>query len=340
MATGLYGGLLRIGLPLPSGTSLAELHGPLMIAGVFGTLISLERAVAIGRGWPFLAPSTSAIGAFALVAGLPTAIGGTLFVVSAGVLLAASTRILVMQPALFNLALTVGAAAALVGDFVWLSGAPVPDAAAWWLSFLVCTIAAERLELSRILQHGRAATYAFVLAVATMLVAASLGMFSPAGRLLQGLSFLGITIWLLRFDVATRTIRTTGRTRFFASAMLAGYFWLGVSGLTLILAPQAAFAYDVTLHTVLIGFVLSMIFGHALIILPAVTGLKLRYHPALYWPLLLLHVSVALRLCGGLIENQTMRGGSGALTVAALLTFVSVLTLVSRFRLEDIGARG
>lgn len=48
MAMGLYGGLLRIGVPLSSGGPLAELHGPLMIAGVFGALISLERAVAMG----------------------------------------------------------------------------------------------------------------------------------------------------------------------------------------------------------------------------------------------------------------------------------------------------
>lgn len=30
-----------------------------------------------------------------------------------------------------------------------------PDVAAWWLGFLVATIAAERLELSRIIRPGR-----------------------------------------------------------------------------------------------------------------------------------------------------------------------------------------
>jgi len=332
MAMGLYGGLVRIGVALPGGGSLAELHGPLMIAGVFGALISLERAVAMGLRWAFLAPVASLLGAFALVAGLPPTVGATLFVLSAGVLLAASVRILILQPALFTLALVVGAAAELVGNLVWLVGATPPDAAGWWLSFLVCTIAAERLELSRILRHGWAASYAFAAGIATMLAGAAFGILSSWGSLLLGLGFLCVTIWLLRFDIAIRTIRSTGRTRFFASAMLAGYLWLGAAGLALLFAPGAVFAYDIALHTVLVGFVLSMVFGHALIILPAVTGLKLSYHRALYLPLSLLHLSVALRLAGGLLENSSARVGSGILTVAALLSFAAVLAVVSRAR--------
>ena len=62
-AAGLYGGLVRLGLPLPLGTQVAGLHGPLMTAGVFGTIISLERAVAMGVGWAYLAPVLSLLGA-------------------------------------------------------------------------------------------------------------------------------------------------------------------------------------------------------------------------------------------------------------------------------------
>ena len=330
MAMALYGGLLRIGVPLPHGLPLGELHGPLMIAGVFGTLISLERAVALGWRWPYLAPCASALGAVALLAGLPVEIGATLFAISAVLLSAACLRILMLQPALFAAALVAGAGAQAIGNVVWLVGGAPADAAAWWLAFLVCTIAAERLELSRVLQHGRHAGRALAATIVLMMLAASLGILSPLGRPLLGISFLAFTAWLLRFDVATRTISQTGRTRFFASAMLAGYFWLGISWLLLLLAPEATFAYDITMHSVLIGFVLSMVFGHALIILPAVTGLKLKYHAALYLPLALLHGSVILRIFGGLLEDQPARMGSGILTVASLLTFAVVLTFVSR----------
>jgi hypothetical protein len=55
-------------------------------------------------------------------------------------------------------------------------------------------------------------------------------------------------------------------------------------------------AYDAALHAIFVGFVFSMVFGHAPVILPAVLRVKLPYHPALYVPLALLHASLALRV--------------------------------------------
>jgi hypothetical protein len=51
LVTGLCGGLGRLGWSMPHGTSLSALHGPLLVSGLFGTLISLERAVALGNRW-------------------------------------------------------------------------------------------------------------------------------------------------------------------------------------------------------------------------------------------------------------------------------------------------
>lgn len=51
----LWAGLMRLGWSLPALTpSLAMLHGPLMISGFLGTLIALERAVAIKLKWMYL----------------------------------------------------------------------------------------------------------------------------------------------------------------------------------------------------------------------------------------------------------------------------------------------
>ncbi len=52
MACGLWLGLVRLGwnLPLPWPDRLIA-HGPLMVCGFLGTLISLERAVALGARW-------------------------------------------------------------------------------------------------------------------------------------------------------------------------------------------------------------------------------------------------------------------------------------------------
>ena len=79
-----------------------------------------------------------------------------------------------------------------------------------------------------------------------------------------------------------------------------------------------------------VGIVLSMVFGHALIILPAIARIRLRYAPALYVPLLLLHGSVILRVGGGLAGWDAGRKGSGVLTVVALAAFAVSLALARR----------
>lgn len=114
--------------------------------------------------------------------------------------------------------------------------------------------------------------------------------------------------------------------------MLAGYFWLGLTGLYLLISPPGSgtFAYDAAVHGITIGFVLSMVFGHALIILPAITGVLVRYHPALYGPLVLLHASVALRMVSDYFELIEPRALSGPLTVIAFVGFAATIAFASR----------
>ena len=77
LLAGLWGGLVWLGLRLPGNVpSLVEFHGALMISGFLGTVISLERAVAIGRWWAYAAPVLAAVGAAALPAGAPTVAAG------------------------------------------------------------------------------------------------------------------------------------------------------------------------------------------------------------------------------------------------------------------------
>ena len=48
LGIGIVTGLARLGIDMPAVASeRVALHGPILIAGVFGTLISLERAVAM-----------------------------------------------------------------------------------------------------------------------------------------------------------------------------------------------------------------------------------------------------------------------------------------------------
>jgi hypothetical protein len=73
-----------------------------------------------------------------------------------------------------------------------------------------------------------------------------------------------------------------------------------------------------------------MVFGHALIILPAVARIRVRYAAVLYAPLLLLHASVALRAGIGLAGWEAGRMASGVLTLLAVAGFAASLTSTSR----------
>ena len=328
MALAIHGGLQRLGLPINAFANLAEMHGPLMICGVFGTLISLERAVAIGLTWPYAAPVCFALSAATAVAGLmaPMAV---LAVAGATVFVAASGWIALRQRAMFTALLAVGTAMLLAGTGFWVAGATVSEVAGWWVGFLVLTIAAERLELSRVMAPSRLGRWLFVLAAGLVVAGAALGFDDAPGRMTLGLGLVGLAAWLARHDVAMRTVRMAGQARFMAAAMLAGYGWLAFTGLALLVGLPGPFAYDLSLHAVLIGFVLSMVFGHALIIFPAITGVRLRYWPPLYVPLAMLHLSVLVRVGGDLLEMESARMASGLLTVLSLATF-GALVIIGR----------
>jgi len=50
----IWAGWLRLGWPWPAlRPNLALIHGPLMVSGFLGTLVSLERAVALGYRWMY-----------------------------------------------------------------------------------------------------------------------------------------------------------------------------------------------------------------------------------------------------------------------------------------------
>ncbi|MGH1571702.1 hypothetical protein ACRAWG_14760 [Methylobacterium sp. P31] len=336
LVAGLGAGLARLGWDMPQGAALAALHGPLLICGVFGTLISLERAVALARPWAFLGPCASASGTLALLAGLPPQAAGWGFVLAAITLCFASARTVQLQPAAFTASLAVGALAWLFGSILWALGATVPDLVGWWLAFLVLTVAGERLELSRLTVQRRGGLPLYIAACALILAGAAARLTEPTGTALMGGGLLMLTGWLVRHDIAAHTIRSVGQARFMAACMLAGYAWLGLAGLAFLALPPTgtAFGYDIALHAVLIGFVLSMVFGHAPIILPAVARIPVRYGPVLYGPLFLLHASVALRVCADLAGWYPGRRWSGVMTVTALLAYLLCVAASKRSSLR------
>lgn len=327
---GLSTGLARIGFTLPERVlTLAELHAALMVGGFLGTLISLERAVAFGAAWSYGAPAISALGALALILGAPT-LAMLCFLAAAAIMTAASCVLQLRHPALPMALLCIASACWAIGSLVALAGFAMSDAVGWWLTFLILTIAAERLELSRLLAPPRKAEAVLGVFVLLILVGAARGEYGGAFAPFTGIGLLGSTLWLLRYDLARRTIRHGGSAQFAAACILAGHVWLAVAGLLLLAGSAAAFSYDAVVHAIAIGFVLSMIFGHAPIILPAVTGLRVPFTPYAYAALALLHASLLLRVGGDLAGQVDLRAWSGAVTIAALLVYAGTVLAARR----------
>ncbi|HRP28372.1 MAG TPA: hypothetical protein PLG77_08090 [Burkholderiaceae bacterium] len=322
--TGVGAGLARLAWPMPLiVAAAAPLHGLLMVSGFFGVVISLERAVAIGRLWAYAGPLAAGL---ATGAALHDAIDAAamLYVAASVVLFAASADIVRRQRALFTLTIAAGAAAWLAGNLLWAFGAPMPVIAPWWLAFLIVTIAGERLELSRFMPPSKAAQRLFGGVLAAMLA----GLVASAyawGAQLFGASLVALAAWLFRHDIARRTVRQKGLTRFIAVCLLSGYVWLAVGGAVMLFAgglAQGSASYDAALHALTLGFVFAMVFGHAPIIFPAVLRVAVPYHPLFYAPLGLLHAGLALRIVGDAADGFEATRWGAMLSALALLAFI------------------
>ncbi len=316
---GVGAGLLRLGWAVPRpAADLAAFHGPLMVSGFFGTVISLERAVALARRWAYLGPLAAGAGGLALILGAPIEVAQLLLALCSAVLLAGSVSVFQRQRALFTFTLAAGAGCWLLGNLLWLAGFSVYEVVPWWAGFLVLTIAGERLELSRFLPPSPVAQRVFIAVLAGL----TFGMALHAQ--LFGAALLALALWLLRQDIARRTVKDKGLTRFIAVCLLSGYAWLALAGTVMLgagLAPGSA-TYDAALHALMLGFVFSMVFGHAPIIFPAVLRVSVPYHPLFYAPLALLHLSLAVRLAGDAAASFEWRSAGGLLNAAALVLFI------------------
>jgi hypothetical protein len=333
LLVGLWAGLTRIGWPFP-GLSLAMVHGPLMVSGFLGTLIGMERAVAFGRGWAFAAPLLASVGALLAAFGVPAPVPAFLMVLASIVLVGVHAGFVVRQQSASMVVMGVGAVLWWMGNTVWLSGQPVFEAVHWWMGFVALTILGERYGLSRMMAPSPVSRGAFYSANALVLVGLATTLLAPGtGTRVLGAGLIVALVWILRYDIGRRTIRQPGLTRFVAVSLAAGGVWLGVAGVLLIVfgAVPAGPHYDAIVHAVFVGFVFSMIFGHAPVVLPFVMKVPVSFTPFLYAPLVLLHVSLLLRVIADLMISTHGRQWSGLLnSVAILLFFVAIASSAIR----------
>ncbi len=336
LVLGLYAGLQLLGLSAPWTTSrLAEMHGMLLVAGFLGTLISLERAAAIGQLWGYLSPVGFGIGAVLLFP-VPL-LGYSGITMGAVVLLAIYVTVWRKQPAAAIAVQALGGVLILAAALLGWAGVSIFALIALLAGFPILTIAGERLELARVAAPRWSAQMLLVALSLGLLLAATATLVWPSlGFRLVGLVLLGLVAWLGYYDVARHTVRSRGLPRYTAWCLLAGYVWLGVAGLIWLQMGQVSpgqLAYDAVIHAVFLGFVISMIFAHAPIILPAVVRCRLPYRPVMYVPVIVLHVSLLVRIGVGdglNVEGVRLIGAIG--NVAAVLLFAAIVLISVRRR--------
>ncbi len=326
---GVVAGLARLDWTMPAvAGSVAAWHGALMISAFLGTVISLERAVAIARGWAYLAPACAGLSGILLLAGAPLHTVQLVAVAAAALLTAASVTVLARLVAPFTLLLAIAALCWLVGNAIWFAGGDLQLAVPWWLAFLVLTIAGERLELNRFLPTPKEAQRFFFVVVGLVLAGAAATLRDEeAGLALFSAGLLALAAWLWRYDIAQRNWQREGLTGYIAVCLLSGYAWLAVAGVLGLLGgflPGHAWR-DATMHAVTLGFVFAMIFGHAPIIFPAVLRVKIPWTPLAWLPLALLHATLAWRVAGDLFGRFDLSRQGGMANAIALLVFILVM---------------
>jgi hypothetical protein len=232
------------------------------------------------------------------------------------------------EPHLHTVTMLVGVLAWTAGNFLWVLGFPIFQIVYLWVAFLVLTIAGERLELSRVLRLAPGQLHLFGILAAALSAGAILSLFElNLGTRLSGIALLALSIWFLRNDIATRNIRHPNPlTRYIAFCLFAGFLWLGLGGLLMLYfgALYAGLYYDAALHAVFVGFVISMIFGHAPIIFPAILGAPINFRPVFYIHFLLLHLSLVVRVAGDLTDQLEVRRLGGVLNEVAILLFLGM----------------
>lgn len=343
LSTAILGGLLRAGLgewlpTLPAGLAARTAlgHAALMMVGFLGTVIGVERAVALshgttvrGRAAVFLAPVASALGSFAWLAGRAGP-AQALWLAAAFAFVVVNLVVLNRQAALHTALLLAGALALLAGNALFATGADAMIVLPWWFDFLVLTIAAERLEMARLMRPHPASRPLLRLVLGALLAATACTALAPRPAGIGfGVSLAALALWLAVFDVARRTVNAPGLSRYMAICLLAGYAWLAAGGAAWAAMAAGAPTRDLALHAVGLGFVFGMVMAHAPVILPAVTGIRLAWSRAFYAPLVLLQASLLLRLAGGLADDGLRRAGT-LLNVAAIVLFALTIAAAAR----------
>ncbi len=323
---GLNAGLQLLGTDAPLKVDrFPQVHGMALVLSFVGTVIALERSVALNKALGYVSPALLGIAGLLLISPLELWIGKT--VLLAGTIAMTLVYLPLWRRQYENVVLIqiLGAISAIAAAALWLRIPSIPALLPFLITFVVLTIAGERLELARIgIRSPHAEPLLLANSLALLGATCATLLWPAVGYALYGVLLLSLVAWLTGYDAARKTIRGVGLPRYIGACLLAGYGWLAVAGVVLALqeGPLTGASYDVAIHAVFLGFTISMIMAHAPVILPAVLRKPLPYTPGFWLPAALLHLSLIIRL--GMGDGAVNHGAwvtGGFLNVICILLF-------------------
>ncbi len=332
LVSGSLTGWFRLGFDLPVAKVFMH-HGAIMTGSFLGTVILIERIVALKKKWLYGFPVINALSALFFFLNFND-LAFICIIIGAVGLFYIFYLINYIHSDLPHQIMWTGAAAFFIGNVHMHLFESYAYSVLWWMAFLLLTIAGERLELNRFLPVSKSKKLILVgflgLFTVSCLIPYHLG-----GQYLTGASLLLTGLWLLRYDMIWKAIKMPGIHRYSAVVLLCGYIWLLICGIFYLTDITGFVSYDGLIHSFYLGFIFSMIFAHAPIILPGVLRVTVKpFHPVLYVMIGIFQLSLLMRVGGGLIEAMELKkwGGlvNGVVIFGFLITLVSVLAIQLR----------
>jgi hypothetical protein len=332
MVVGTWTGLARAGVHRPIGPFPD--HGIIMVLGFLGTVIALERAVALRRRWPYVAPTLAGLSTLWLLGGLPR-IGAAVLLTAAGLLVvAAEVSILRVRVEAHHVLMGLGAVAWVAAAALWGGGSTPVRLTPLLAAFLVLTIVGERLELSRLTLPGAASRRRFLAAVGLFVAGGGARRAGPSGRARDRRPRVARSGRLARplrrgapHDPSSRPAPVRGHVPARWLRLARGQ--RGAVGRDRARGAGAAAARRPRARAVPR---LRAVHGDGPRTDrgPAVLRVPMHFLRAAYAPLVLLHVSVALRVGADLAGSPGVREVAMHGNIAALFLFVAVAVLATR----------
>jgi len=324
---GMYTGLIRMGWEFSPVKGFGE-HGAMMVGSFLGTLIIIERVVTMKNRWIYLIPLINAhsIVFFHLDY---YRVAYVLLIIGAAGLSAIMFYYAVKFKEYHNYILLAGALCLLAGNIILFAFVKYAVSVTWWIAFFLLTITAERLELTRYLPVSNKKKIALMVLLGVFL----LGIVFPFheyGKYISAAALILIAGWLMMYDIAVKSVKKEGMFRYTSLLLLVGYFWLIITAVFFTVKSDSNLIYDASLHSFFVGFVFSMIFAHAPIIIPGILKLNIKpYNPGLYIWFIMLQLSLILRVGGDIFEQAGIRKLGGIINgISILCFFINLIVII------------